>query len=504
MGLKNLRTISNIRAIWLVKFFIVLVPVALVMIIINRRTLLFGNSTVTFRPGQTYNLISLGVGQMVKTADPYPYNWIVQNDALNIYTWLPRVIPKVKLELRLPPTNAEYIALTAKSTQGSVDQVHAVWSKMLNGLSWPRIQTGRLTVWKNPAAKDKAPFTSIEDIPIDQKDIRHFGFANLDPYIFDVPKDYRPGSEMYTAKTALRGSHTVYVYAANEDFEFAFTKVDRNFLKGDDEVRIRLLRADASDQHHYLYDGKISDDGNRTNNGKAGRAQDVSVWVPKVRPGMYRMQIDCSDDVVLTQIRSRQKYVGFSHSMQLADGPSYRAVFGESGYESAKIITNTSTIDSSIVHADAAQSLKVEKNTYVFTKTKEVKTIELSGERTTITVPKPNLRFKIANGMITFSPFELPGVGGAVVDLYPPSTLHDITYLFADYIPKTSTEDIIIRQEFAQSGLGINGQRQLTFTLDIPGLRQNGYHVGVKKISISYLPGPLDLQKVLRRLKGIF
>jgi hypothetical protein len=504
MGLKNLRTISYIRGIWLVKFFIVLVPVVLVMIIINRRTLLFGNSTVTFRPGQTYNLISLGVGQMVKTADPYPYNWIVQNDALNIYTWLPRVIPKVKLELRLPPTNAEYIALTAKSPQGSVDQVQVVWSKMLNGLPWSRISSGGLSIWKNPAVKDKTSFTSIEDIPVDQKDIRHFGFVNLDPYIFDVPTDYKPSSEMFTAKTALRGSHMVYVYAANEDFEFAFSKVDRNFLKGEDEMRIRLLRADEPDQHQNLYDVKISDDGNITNNGMAGRAQNVSVRVPKVRPGMYRMQIDCSDDVVLTQIRSRQKYVGFSHSMQLADGPSYHAVFGETGYESAKISTNTSVIDSSIVHADAAQSLKVGNNIYVFTKTKEVKTMELSGERTTFTVSKPNLRLNIANGLITFSPFELPGVGGAVVALYPPTPLRDITYLFAEYLPKTNTEDIIVRQEYAQSGLGINGQRQLSFTLDIPGLRQNGYHVGVKKISISYLPGPLDWQKVLRRLKGVF
>jgi hypothetical protein len=90
------------------------------------------------------------------------------------------------------------------------------------------------------------------------------------------------------------------------------------------------------------------------------------------------------------------------------------------------------------------------------------------------------------------------------VALYPPTPLRDITYLFAEYLPKTNTEDIIVRQEYAQSGLGINGQRQLSFTLDIPGLRQNGYHVGVKKISISYLPGPLDWQKVLRRLKGVF
>lgn len=489
-----------------IKVIIVAIPIVILLVVVNRRTLLFSNSTITYRPGQLHSLISLGSGQVIKTADPLPYSWSLVKDTLDIRAWLPRVIPTVKVQATIATSNAEYISWVAHQVDSLGDISTIVWSKALNKLDWPHTTVNGITLWQRPSSESKTvqAFTSLSDFEQHSPDMRQVAVVGVDPFSYASQQNYQPSRTPLTLPFAVRGRQVIYVYAANEDLSISFNKIDRNIQPGSDKIRIRVSRADEVDDREWLYERIISDDGNRSSDGQPGKPQSASIDIKQVEPGMYRVEMDCTKDVLIENLTSMQHVLGFADSFYPAAGPGYKRYISDITFSPVTISTNVSQLEVAADHIQGKQALQIGnqkvalKNPQVFTP------VSLKTSTTQFVIGKADVQFKNFDGLITVAPFTLPVSGATTLSLYPKLNLENFDYVVAKYSPKSSSSSLLVDEEYTQSDLLITSNQSLAFAVMVPGLQANNYQVSLKKVKITYVRGSLSWSKVWHRMKVFF
>ena len=157
-------------------------------------------------------------------------------------------------------------------------------------------------------------------------------------------------------QATLRGDQVIYVYVKDEPLDIHFSKQDLNLNSGGDVLEIVVY-----DGNEMVYSQTIQDDEDISASGVPGTALPVDVVVPGLEEGVYMVHLACTNDVLIKDITSTQKYLVFYDHLFLADHSLYQV--GET--RPATIYTDAQVLTASTFHTEALQTLTINDESFL-------------------------------------------------------------------------------------------------------------------------------------------
>jgi len=491
--------------LFIVKGLLVAIPVVFVVWLINYRFMLLTDVTQVYRPGNPRTDIAVRDRALIKTASTAPYDWIIDENAFAFRGTLPRATDAVRVRLDLAATKVPYLALTAtgNSTNGEIKKI--IHSSLLNALDWPTIRSDRLTLWQRPSvaatettsAREIPRFASFDEFRAADVDSTRVGFVDLDEHSFVMPDKYEPRTEMQRLPNDLRGAMTILVFAANEDLTLNFAKTDMNYRTGRDPLTIRIRRTDmpADAPNRWLKTVTVRDDGITDRSRERGAEQDITVRFEDAPTGVYIVEFDCTDEVLIRRLRTPQQYLGFRDRVYLASGPVFTP---DQGFSPLNVTTDARDLRLTTFHREGRQRVNVDGEVLDLMKPGLGATKTLEDEQTTFRVLRGDLVIE-AKGLTTLAPFKLLAVGGRPINLAAKPNLDEFDYIVAPYIP--NGEGVLqIDETFRTTDLNLK-DGQVKFSLVAAGLRERQGTLGLQRLRLTYDRNPLPWDRIWTRVK---
>lgn len=496
-----------------VKAALLLVPIVCLAILINDNVLFSSTTMYSYRPGHRIGPIGPQTpSQLIRTADA-ALRWRIGVDRFPINIKIPRLIDGVRVRLRLDSVTQPYVTFTSSSKRGS-EQTTIVNAAVLNDLDWKHVTEDGVTLWmreKHAAEPSRASATaktvstptavsgrpvraydSISAFRTDPPDLSTVGLVGVERMTVTTVKNYLPTDVPISLGHTLRGSHQLYLYAANETIHIAFDKVDLNRSSGTDRVTVRLAKVDdlKTSSRRWLKTVTVGDDGISGKTGPRGKEQPVEVDVPNAAPGVYYVDIATSDDVLLKNFRTNQHHLSFVGRIFLADGPAY----AEASFKAVKILTNGSRITIAANHEQGRQQVLVGGRKYVIQDVKVDHVFSNLGEQTTVDIPKGDIII-VGNGSLSLAGTTPLPYGANTIDVSVTSPdFPGLDYILADYVPHR-TGPLTVEQTYSLSDLELQG-KTLTFVLDAPGLQAASATLGLRDMRVTMISGDFPWRKV--------
>lgn len=503
----------------LVKVVVVMFPILALALIINGHLLLTPTVSYTYRPGQHIHVVGpANPADLLKTQ--LPAVWKISKDSFPIKITIPRLIEAVRVRIRLDPGTQPYVTF-APSVKKGISPSSIIHAELLDSLDWQHVSNGRLTLWmrgnhpnqkpKNsrskqngivmatPPVRSNRLFSSIDDFRANVLSSDDIGVVGVDRMAAARVNGYSPSLTPVSIHHTLRGSHQLYVYAANETLQLSFDKIDLNRSKGTDGLVLRVARAEdvTTSSQAWLKTVTVGDDGVSSGNGPRGKAQPVRLEIPNAPPGVYLIDINTSEDVLLANLTSLQHFMSFSGRVFIANGLSY----GQSKFAPVIIRTNGSSITLAAQHAQGQQNLVVGGHKVVVQDVKKNHlTTTLLGV-TTLTIPKGDITIA-SNESLSFDGTSLLPLGARNLNIASPKTdLSTFDYILADYLP-LAKKMIVADRTFPLEELALKG-KTLTFFINAPGLQADKHTLGLKDIRVTFIHGPFPWGKVWSKLSHL-
>ena len=359
-----------------------------------------------------------------------------------------------------------------------------IHNRILNRLSWERMESGDTTLYE----KEKT-FGSVsgflEAIPdfAGNKDGRPGTAITTYYYSIDQPindsidiGDVNSGTRI---DSTLRGPHSCYVYVKDEPLKLTFAKQELNSLDGEDPLSIIVYKGDER-----IYLESVEDDGDVSANKIASEPQEITVEVPDLEEGAYRVELACNHDVLIKDIASRQRYLCFEGSVFLADHYLYQVGPGKP----TDLYTDSEQVSFEVWHEEALQTVVINGSQPVVLDMLGIRvdvTIETPAEPNTIAVEESSLITRAPDGYFAFSP-------GSLFDPFPVQTREfnryfntiDSDYIIAGYrLPGLGGNVYTQTINYDLSQFKPKG-KELKFMLSAPGLEQSGKEIVIDSMEI--------------------
>lgn len=501
----------------IIKWFLAAIPIFFFLALFNNNFFLTKTLHYSYSPGQRTHIITpVKLAALIKTADR-ALPWRLDADSFPFRVTIPRLIEEVRVRVRLVAGTQGDIAFVAHGKKGA-DLTTIISSALLNTLEWKNITDGDLTLWMRDthiteetltqgSGRKKTTktvkteravqqYSSISEFrtnpPTDLKTVATVGF---EPLALSRVTDYQPSTVPITIEHTFRGSHQLFVYAANETLRMSFDKIDLNRQNNADELTVRIARTDdpTNNPRHWLKSVTIGDDGMTRAIGRNGKAQLAEIVLPNVTPGTYLIDIVASEDVVFQRLTSNQHVLAFNGRVFIADGPAY----GETSFKPVSIITIGDTVTYFANHDQGMQTLVVAGKKHLIQDVKINNVFKgLKGE-TRVDFAQGDATVS-SNGLLTLSPAQLVPPGAQPIDIFGSPDLTSFDYVLAPYRPKTQNEPFI-DQTYNLKSLTLD-RKKFTFTIESPGLERSGASLGLKDIRVTFVRGPFPWNRVWENL----
>ncbi len=403
---------------------------------------------------------------VASAAEPY---YEVLGEPLYFQLAAPRFFPRAKVRLEFQNSGQPVIELGARS---SADQwrfdLHPIDAPVLDNLGWSARQDGDLLVYeRTPTSR------SAGDILASGSAARTAVY-HLDPvrWGFRIGEASGPPTEI---GRVLRGSHQFYVYLDRGPFDLSLSFRD---LRSD---RAKFPPASVR---------VIKEGGTILSRQSSG--EDVDLHVTNAMPGVYRVEIDADNDVLINGIRTPMSKLVFIKHLRLYDG-------GESVPLDAAVAAGA--ISMATDRNEGLQTVSVGRASLEVAAVGTPARLALaSGRPVRLHAPQGNLAID-SDGVIALSDAqffdpEFPVVGA---DFRADGGIDTVV---ADYRPPVPVGEGWFAAEaaFEPGKLAIsNGEIQMA--LSLPALKTVAAPVRIRKIDVEYEREPLTWQTLLEAIK---
>ncbi|MBU1952592.1 hypothetical protein KJ733_06830 [Patescibacteria group bacterium] len=322
-------------------------------------------------------------------------------------------------------------------------------------------------------------------------------------YFYRLPEnriiaDYEKSNRETVIDHSIRGSQIIYTYIKDEELNFSFYKTDLNRYIGSDSVAVDIFQHKNGNS---IFSGTLDDDGVEEIGDLSEGTQELSVQIPNLEEGVYRIEIKGNNDFVINKISSHQKLIVFSKTIFLADNEEYINNFVP-GSKSTTLFTNSSIINFKTPHPAGLQNIRIGDSELNLETVNAVYGAQLEGF-TEILIPHNDVLIE-SNGLFAFSkdqyfnPFPLN-----VSTLNANSSTDSIDYIITQYTPPSEEDGWITKsQTFEVSDLYRDKSGNLRFRLSAPGLGEDEDTIQVKEIRVGFEKPPLTLSNFSERVKN--
>ncbi|MBU1118719.1 hypothetical protein KKH43_02480 [Patescibacteria group bacterium] len=163
---------------------------------------------------------------------------------------------------------------------------------------------------------------------------------------------YKPSDKKTFYNLFLRGHHKLLVYVKDEVLDFVFNYYDINRKEGPDRFNIILKK-------NGVFKGIVQEDDREIKN-----QQNVHISVPDLEEGIYELDIDISDDLIISGIETSQSEFVFKDNFFPVENIEYSSIPQIINNKESSFFTNSDFFWLKTLHENGVQ--KVEVNSHVF------------------------------------------------------------------------------------------------------------------------------------------
>lgn len=355
-------------------------------------------------------------------------------------------------------------------------------NKVLDNLDWRKICEQDICLWQKNWQYENIDSFLDKFPPLDKVGAYHY---NIDePYRLE---DYAPQDEYRELNYSLRGPHTFYTYFKDEAADFIFTLEDMNRSRGEDEVKVNLY----DQKNNLLFSDKMIDDGNPEGNEVVAIPRRLNFQTPELPQGVYRVEINTTDDVFIRQIKTKQQYIIFVNKVYLGD--TVNSAFSPD--KDVKLITNSKQIKAVAPHSEGFQAIKIGEAELVLSEAyKQYSYINNDGE-VSVYIPKGDALLR-SDDLWSFDKnnFFDPRIKRVI----SARDLSGLDFIIARYRPNEER-----RVEFNL----YNARRdkgKIKFIISAPGLDVLGNDIDVKEIRLKIFRPEISWENIKKFISRVY
>jgi hypothetical protein len=241
---------------------------------------------------------------------------------------------------------------------------------------------------------------------------------------------YAPSNEIRTTAVSLRGSHEFYTYIKNENLNFNFLFSDMNRQVGEDWFDVVVINEGGQP----VAEERAYDDGNTTSDATASTPRTLTVSVPGLSEGVYKIQMKATEDIFIRSISTSQQKMSFLNQLWLADTVGYLAEA-----PTVDFWTEGKNLKFSTRHATGAQTLTVGRGTVALAEPYlEYSYAPPEAGLLSVNVPATEDLFVRADGYFAFSPSQYFNPDPVRLTAETDLDRAGVSYIIAEYTPPES------------------------------------------------------------------
>lgn len=364
-------------------------------------------------------------------------------------------------------------------------------SPVLRALNWPKVGNGPYLYQKVPNFPSFESFTQalrnttgkVSRVGSYQLSDQELADRQLTTVSNTVLADYQPSSGTTQITTPLRGKHVFYTYLKSEPFSLTVTKRDLNWYTDADPLSIQIYKDNA-----LLSEKQIEDDGGTTGSHQLGAPQTLRMLNPwsgsQPDAGVYKVVLDGSDDVVITNIETNLHKIVFESPIFLASNAEvYAGVVPNT--EANSVFARPSLLMFRTFHKASLQSIGLPDRSVELTDTKMATSVDMPGGSATITVPRSDVILTSFPPMVAFkeSQYFEPS-SFALRPIMAARELDAVDYLLTSVQPpvvkdgwSTFEQQVDLRNAVLQSG-------KLSWIVQAPHLLGSQANIMIRQVNV--------------------
>lgn len=471
-----------------IKIIIILVPLFIFIWFLNKYFVSFGKQTIKYDFKKPSPFIS-DLYPRTRTSDFEKEDSVHFKKILDDVVYFDLKLPKlyryaqVKIKFKNP---AQPIFNIGAQKDKQIFDSHALENKIIDQSKWNKIQERDLILLQ----KEKEYETIdkfLEEFPPTAKIITY----HYDELLKTVNIDYQKSDKILKISHALRGFHTLYTYIKNETLDFVFSFVKINQSPDTDLFNIKVIN-NKTDQLVFQ-DNKLKE-------------KNFHLEIPNLEEGVYKIELDISDDLIIQEIQTKQNKVVFGKKLFLAQSPEY---FPNINPEEIPVTfySTGKNLYITTFHPQGLQTLKINSRNYHIDEIQKKyglgKKVLQSEGLSMIHSPKSNLLLE-SDGFFAFSleNFFYPKPPN-IVKLNEVTDIEKFDYIIAEYNPKLSEKNgwKEAQTKFDLSKLYLENSK-IKFMLSAPGLRDHMREIKIAEIKVTLEKEPITLKNFWPRFKN--
>lgn len=306
-------------------------------------------------------------------------------------------------------------------------------------------------------------------------------------YNYDLNLDLKPIFSNYeepiTIDMPLRGTHSLYVYTEKSKLNLNLDFVDLNLDKDSDNISLILSRNGQVIASETLEDENLSLDN------EVEEVKSLSLDMPGISPGVYKLEIKISDDVVIKKIESSSNRLVFSSRLWPVSNPDSIKVYTDANYLFLKALGPASLQDFSFANKSYSLDVPYSKQEFFLDKPRAINEIVI--EKDDVILEN--------SGVFALSKDTLFNPRLKKVDVYF-KPCEEVKYIIADYYPPSLDEKGLFTQSIELDMSHVYREKgRYNFALSLPNLKNDSSnYLEVKDVKIEFL-GRTIWQKIFNR-----
>jgi hypothetical protein len=279
-------------------------------------------------------------------------HYLIQDEPVYFTVRSPIEFDEAEVEIEFQSGDLKTIGLgVATIEEGWNFESHTLYNETLNNIDWNNISDGTNTLYQK-----EEKFNNIADFVKISNSIEGVGAYDFDlGENFTLP-NYQANNEEMIIDDCLRGQHEFYTYIKDEALDFTFKIQDINRTDGEDPLIIFV----SNPRNKKIYSKIISDDGLVSKIDPASDPRYISVYIPDLEEGVYKVEFSTNDDIFIREIKTKQQKIVFIDRLYLCDSKEYSDGFVDLSLEASQVYTNGRLIQFYTAHNAGLQTITLD------------------------------------------------------------------------------------------------------------------------------------------------
>ncbi|MFA6524971.1 MAG: hypothetical protein WCT33_01720 [Patescibacteria group bacterium] len=483
--------------LWVIKIAALGASVMLFVMVFNRYFVPLGKLEVAydFTEGSDY-ISKLEPWQRLLPPEESNGDWsqAMKDDLVYFDVKIPRWFQSVSAEITFQNNAVPILEIGARADLAGNYLSAPLQNKLIDSLEWSKSLLSETTLYqRNNKYSDVTSF--VQQPP--NKEI-------IGEYFYDLKLDkiisgYKKSQKETIIDRSLRGKHTLYTYLKDEELNFSFDKFDLNWYAGPDDLKIEVYRQNNGEK---IYSASLEDDGDVGITGIYQPVQNLSVKIPNLEEGVYRIEIGANEDTVVNKISTRQSLIVFARSIFLIDNEEYYKNITP-GSRPTKLFTASSTVAFKTSHPAGLQKVIADNQSVNIDVVNRDFKFQNNSGLMQISIPSNDLTLNFS-GFVAFASSQyFNPFPENIVGINSNTDVESLDYVITKYLTPRSAGDWLVNSAtFDLNKLYKDKNDNIRLRISAPLLSGTGGVVKISEIRISYEKPPLTLQNLPNKIKS--